>query len=575
MLRSQRSTWNLRRPRLGALAVCLGAVGLPATVLVGCGATERHGAQTDKNPDQGQGATGGTDSQPGVSGGGGSSVPTSVNLHGEPKHYRFVRLTNSQWAASAQQVLALEQPPLELAEAFEKPIVGVTDFSNNEHLLDVDARRWSQLQAAAEALAEQVTSSEAALAAVYPGTDASGFIETVGRRAYSRPLTAEEVSALKGLFDFGATLAGEQSNFAKGAAQVIRGLLQSPLFLYRSELGETGAPLSGYEAAAKLSLWLRGATPSDALLDRAPTLTTAEAIEAEASHMLEDGAARAVMREFHGEYLRLSRYDQVIKAGVPTYEESLNAELKESSALFFDQLFQQGGGLREMLTSTRGFMGPRLAALYDLDAPKSGFIEADLGERRAGYFSQIPYLTLHSINETPDSIHRGLSLGVDGLCLRLPPPLSDLIPLPPLERGLTNRDRVTAATSACGGECHNEISNPLGFAFEHFDGMGQYRETEGPDELPIDSSGSFRFDDGRREFADNVELMEAIADSRQAHLCYAKKISSYALQRDIVAADLPWLDELAGVSQRDGSLKRLMLELARSEVFRTHVGAQP
>ena len=44
-------------------------------------------------------------------------------------------------------------------------------------------------------------------------------------------------------------MSGSKSTFAKGAALVIRALLQSPNFLYRTELGPTGKPLSGYEAA--------------------------------------------------------------------------------------------------------------------------------------------------------------------------------------------------------------------------------------------------------------------------------------------------------------------------------------
>jgi hypothetical protein len=67
--------------------------------------------------------------------------------------------------------------------------------------------------------------------------------------------------------------------------------------------------------------------------------------------------------------------------------------------------------------------------------------------------------------------------------------------------------------------------------------------------------------------------MQAIADSEQAHLCYAKKLASFALQRDIVMADLPWLTKLSSVSRADkGSVKQIMLELAKSDAFRTHLG---
>jgi hypothetical protein len=287
--------------------------------------------------------------------------------------------------------------------------------------------------------------------------------------------------------------------------------------------------------------------------------------------MMGEASATAVMREFHRELLHFDRYSQISKLNVAGYKESLNAEYQESSFLFFDKIFSQGLGVRDILTSTRGFVGPGMAALYGVTGG-SGFVELDLGAQRAGYFSQLPYLTLNAFNDEPDSIHRGVSLNLDVLCAPLGPPAVVIPPVPPLQPGQTNRQRIDTLTSGCGGACHNSMINPLGFAFEHFDGMGQYRDTENGG-LAIDSAGSYAFNEGSKSFADNTELMQAIAGGEQAHLCYAKKLASFALQRDIVTADLPWLTKLASVSQGDtGSVKQVMLELAKSDAFRTHVG---
>jgi hypothetical protein len=76
-------------------------------------------------------------------------------------------------------------------------------------------------------------------------------------------------------------------------------------------------------------------------------------------------------------------------------------------------------------------------------------------------------------------------------------------------------------------------------------------------------------------FADAAELMALMADSRQAHACYAKKIASFALQRDIVHDDLPTLDALAQVSMAGGSLKDVMLALVRDPAFRVRKGGTP
>jgi len=502
-----------------------------------------------------------------------------LNLGGSPKFFRVFRLTNEQWTNSVQTVLGLGAPPT-LAEDFQTSVSGLTDFSNNETALaDIDNRGWSDYQGAAEALAAQVTSDAAQLSKLYAGTDGAGFIAAVGRRVYRRPLAAAEVAAYQKLFDSGATLSGTRSAFAKGASVVLEAMLQSPYFLYRTELGAVGAPLSAYEMAAKLSLWLRNTTPDDALLDAAAgpaKLDSAEGAAAMAQKMLDETSAKAVMRRFHGEWLSFAKFAQLGKAGVPTYDPKINSELAESSYLFFDRIFSQGLGVKDIFTSTTGFVGPTMAALYGGDAaPVSGFAERDLGPTRAGYFQQLPFLVLYGRNAQPDSIHRGVTMSMQVLCAPLGFFVGEIPPLPDFKPHETNRMRVDAHTNGCGTVCHNNMINPLGFAFEHFDGMGQYRDTETNmgEVLPIDSSGSFTFVDGAKPYNNSADLMQVLAADDQAHLCYAKKLASFGLQRDMIEADLPLLAELASVSGvGNGSVKDVMLDLVKQDAFRVRSG---
>jgi hypothetical protein len=500
-----------------------------------------------------------------------------LNLKGEPQYSRAVRLTNEQWTNSVQGVLGLAAPPT-FAEAFQGPVVGTTDFTNNEQLLAVDNRAWSDYQSAAEALAKDVTSNPAALTKLYAGTDGPGFISTVGRRIYRRPLTMAETSAYQKLFDAGPTYSGSQSNFAKGAGVVLEAMLQSPHFLYRTELGASGAALTGYELAAKVSLWLRNAGPDDALLDAAASggLDTAEGTATITQKLLEEPAAKAVMRKFHGEFLHFDRFASLSKVGVEDYDPNMNTELAESAYLFFDRIFSQNLGVKDVFLSTTGFVGPKMAGFYGGEAaPVSGFAERDLGAGRAGFFQQLPFLMLYAHNDDPDSIHRGVSMSLDVLCAPLGIFAGVLPPLPPRQPGQTNRIRVDQHTNGCGTVCHNNMINPLGFAFENFDGMGRYRETETyPNEtLAIDSSGAFDFIDGKKTYKNAAELMQTLATDRQAHLCYSKKLAGYALQRDIVEADVPLLTELATVSSgSNGSVKQVLVNLVKQPAFRTRAG---
>lgn len=498
---------------------------------------------------------------------------TTLNLAGAPQYTRFVRLTNAQWARSVQDILRLSAAP-GLESNFQSPVAGTTDFTNNELVLTVDQRAASDFQGAAETLADMVIGSPSSLQRVYPGSDAAGFIATLGRRAYRRPLSTAETASYQALFDKGAALSGAQSAFAKGARLVIRAMLQSPHFLYRTELGNVGTALTGYEVAAKLSLWLRGTTPSDELLDSAAgpgRLETPDGAAALSQAMLEEPTAVAVMRDFHNELYHFDRYDTIAKVGVRDYDPSLNVEYLESSRRFFDKLFTQGLGVKEMLTSTLGFVGPRLAALYGVSAPASGYAEVDLGAQRVGYFTQIPFLSLNAFNAEPDSIHRGVAMNLDVLCTVLGPPAANLPPIPPIEPGQTNRQRISKLTEGCGGVCHNQQINPLGFSFEHFDGMGRYRDIENGN-LPIVSSGTFTFTEGPMMFAGAAELMRSMAAGKQAHTCYAKKLASFGLQRDIVDKDIALLEALSKASMQNGSIKNTILALVRNDAFRVRSG---
>jgi hypothetical protein len=228
--------------------------------------------------------------------------------------------------------------------------------------------------------------------------------------------------------------------------------------------------------------------------------------------------------------------------------------------------------VKELLTSTTGFVGPRLAAIYGVSAPASGYAQSDLGALRVGYFSQVPFLSLYGLNADPDSIHRGVSINLDVLCALLGPPAANLPPIPPLQPGQTNRQRISMLTEGCGATCHKQQINPLGFSFEHFDGMGRSRDAENGN-LPIDSSGSFTFSEGTRSFANAAELMQLMASGQQAHTCYAKKLASFGLQRDIVEKDLPLLATLTKASMENGSIKSITLALVRSDSFRVRSGA--
>jgi hypothetical protein len=545
-----------------ALAVlpCLSAAcsGAPATAPAPGGRTGAAGTTS------GGAGAGGATFDPGGQGPGGAGP---IALDGSPIYTRVQRLTNRQWERAVTDVLRLA-PPAGWSQGLAPPAADeASDFSNNERALFVDQQAELAFEAASETAAALATGAPDALAKVYAGTDVPGFVRTVGRRAFRRPLTTDEEAKYERIFARGQDLYGP--GFANGAALVIRAMLQSPKFLYRSELGPAGAPLDGYEIASKLSFGLLGTTPSDELLDAAGAgaLDSVDGLEAAARAMLERPEAVEVMRDFHGQLYRLDGYGDVDRPGVPA---STRAELASTSYRFFDGVFSAGEGLRAILTSTRYFVGPGLASHYDLAASPAELEERALPPSRLGYFMQVPFLLRDGRDDGPDTIARGNDLAEEVLCLDLPEHPGPIPPLPPLAAGQTNRARVEVATAGCVG-CHKDL-NPLGFAFEGFDGLGRERALDNG--LAIDATGSYTAEGGGRPFADARDLMGILADSARAHACYAKMLAGYALQRDLVEDDRPLLNDLAAVS-RERSLKEMVIALIRKPAFRSRPEATP
>jgi hypothetical protein len=155
------------------------------------------------------------------------------------------------------------------------------------------------------------------------------------------------------------------------------------------------------------------------------------------------------------------------------------------------------------------------------------------------------------------------------LCASLSPPPGIIPALPNVEPGQTNRERVNAHTGpgTCGAGCHATIINPIGFAFENFDAMGQLRDSDNG--KPVDTTGEYAFgEEGLVAFDGAAELMPLIAASPRAHACYARHLAEFALGRDIDEEDGTMIDALQRASVLDSeSIEELLMTVVASPAF--------
>lgn len=544
---------------------------------------------------------GGCEGVIGSGAGGGPNDPAGPGIPGAPQCGRsvcgatgelaaataFPRLTHAQWENTVKDVLRLQETP-NLAGAFE-PDTSISFFDNNTRALRVSGDLWSSYQQAAETLAESVTADPDALSRLLP-SDLPGsgvertraLVRDLGLRAYRRPLADFEVDAHVALFDEGAAHFTEMSTFDAGVRMLVEALLQSPHFVYRVETGTSRdgdmVTLGDFEIASRLSYMIWNTMPDDALLDEAArgALQTPEQVAAQAQRLLDDPRGRAMVERFHAQLMNWDLYRGLSKDAdeFPLYYPDAGDDMVEEARAFVESVvLEEDGNLAELLTAPYTFVNDRLADIYGLDGSFDGsFSRADFDAvdqpERGGLLTQLGFLASHG--GLTGSVHRGVFINHRVLCSDLPSPPEALPPIPADEgMTLTSRQRIEMHTGpgTCGATCHGTYINPIGFAFESFDGLGQYRVEENG--LPIDASASFEFADGVADFDGAAELNDAMSSRIEVHDCYAKHWLEYALGRDTAGSDLDLIQALGDASLDGVPVRALILELVKGEAFRS------
>jgi hypothetical protein len=408
------------------------------------------------------------------------------------------------------------------------------------------------------------------------------LFEQILPRLLRRPLEPEDLEQFEALLATGAELGG--SGFASGVRMALEVALQSPELLYRTELGESldvppSDPRSGlsrptpFEMASRLSFLLWGSGPDEALLAEAAAggLRTQDQVRAAALRLLDDERATALMRYAHLRLLRLFDWPLPVEEWDPNYTEQIHLLMQSETAAFLDDVASSGaGGFELLLTAPYTYLNQDLAAFYQLpEVIGSEFRQVSLAYS-SGILTQGSFLTAHSWAQGTDPSRRGQAVVEAFLCTEVVvPPAGNLHHvLPPASDGLTTRERFTQLTQSdpvCTA-CHFAI-DPPGFALEHFDHVGRYREMEVG--KPIDAKVEVQIGGVTHAIDGAADLGNLLANSSEAHACYLQHWAAYAYA---ASTDAP-LDEcsraqLAEVFGRTkGDLRALLLELTQTNAF--------
>jgi mono/diheme cytochrome c family protein len=404
---------------------------------------------------------------------------------------------------------------------------------------------------------------------------ASRILTQLTRHAYRRPVTDADVRPLLAFY----SQARAKGPFEYGIQKAVEAILISPDFLFRVEsdaaAGKTGANhrVGGVELASRLSFFLWSSVPDDELLGVAEKgkLADPQVLKQQIQRMLDDPKSEALTSNFAGQWLYIRNVDTVKPdpAIFPDFDESLRASMRRETELFFDSLVQENRSAMDLLEAKYTFLNDRLAKHYGIPGIYGSQLRRiELQDsHRGGLLGQASLLTVTSPPNRTSVVQRGKWI-LDNLLGAPPPPPPPVPSLEATTKGHPNLSLRAAmelhrADPGCAG-CHRPM-DPLGFALENYNGIGEWRNEDGGSE--IDATG--KLPDGT-EFNGPTGLNKALTTVRREEFAttVASKILTYALGRGLEYYDQPVVRSiLRETSAGDYRLRDLITATVMSTPF--------
>lgn len=405
----------------------------------------------------------------------------------------------------------------------------------------------------------------------YEGSrDAAGartILAKLARRAYRRPPTDREIDELVRLVTM---VQKDGDSFEEGLCLAIQRMLVSPHFLFRIESNAEGR--NQYELAARLSYFLWSSMPDEELLRCADEgkLSQSDVLQTQVRRMLKEDKANALVENFGGQWLRTRALESHLpdRAKFPAFTDYTRMSMKKETELFFRHILREDRSILDFLDANYTFLNQRLAEFYGISGVKGHeFRKVDLTDtRRGGVLTQASVLTVSSYPNRTSPVLRGK--WILETILNAPPP-----PPPPnvpnfderaVGKSVSLRQQLEKhrANAACAS-CHARM-DPLGFAFEHFDAIGRWREQDGA--FPIETSGTLP--DGR-SFKNHADLRALLkADAGAFTKCLTAKLLTYALGRGLERRDKETVKAIANRAAQEGHrISSLILGIVQSAPF--------
>jgi hypothetical protein len=298
--------------------------------------------------------------------------------------------------------------------------------------------------------------------------------------------TPEDVEQLLAIYKKGRAA----RDFDTGIARALEALLSSPKFVLRVEqehapAGSAVYRLSDWELASRLSFFLWKSIPDDELLQVAERrqLGDRQVLLQQVRRMLADARSRRFLDDFSGQWLEVRNLSTQQPALAFQFDSTLRDAMASETELFFESQVREDRPIQDLLRANYTFLNERLAQHYGIPGIfGSHFRRVTLtDENRFGLLGQASVLTITSYNDRTSVVRRGYWILDVLLGAPPPPPPPNVPPLKdndPRGKPAALRERMEQhRNNAVCASCHSQM-DPLGFALEHYDAVGKFRETD-------------------------------------------------------------------------------------------------
>jgi mono/diheme cytochrome c family protein len=421
------------------------------------------------------------------------------------------------------------------------------------------------------------------------------IISTLARRAYRRPVTADDVNELFEYYKDGVKEAGptgapagrsfSEGRFDNGIRHAVTGLLASPFFLYRSERVPAGLrpgdryAISDLELASKLSFFLWSSIPDDELLQLGidGKLKEPSVLERQVKRMLADPRSITLAGNFVHQWLDMKRLDEIVPDSAVFPYASGRADprpdFRTELTLFADSIFKEDRSVVDLLRAKHTFLNERVALHYGItDVKGDRFRRVELQQSaRWGLLGKGAVLMAAAYPNRTSPVLRGAFVlkHIQGV-----PPANPPAEVPTLDekdigttRALTMREMIAKhrASPTCSS-CH-AVMDPLGLALENFDATGMWRERDRYAGDAIDASGVLP--DGTPINSPDDLRNALLRRPEQFAQTFTEGLLTYATGRKLEHFDMPTVRRIVrGATASDYRFSTLVQAVVRSEQFR-------